>query len=160
VAERSRRRAARAYREGTESEAREVKPVTTIRRADICVEETCGHPSCVQARADARAKCAKCSKYVAFRPYLENPDGPGVVHRACLEQEFKQAVVKAVFIREPYFRLELACNHRTFIKSTTGKIPKMTRCSECKHTVRDAYGNRRLMPMKAFDRRQSWSAEK
>jgi hypothetical protein len=105
---------------------------------------------------------------VAFgRPYLQNPDGPGVVHRACLEREFKQMVVKAVFIREhtpPYgwFRIEMACGHNTFLKlmsgSTTVKIPKRIRCSECKHTLRDAYGNRRLMPMKAFGARRHASA--
>jgi hypothetical protein len=151
VAKRSRRGAATAYSEGAESEARKMKEPKTIRRAEICIDdEECGHDSCAQGRADARAKCAACSKYVAFgRPYLQNPDGPGLVHRACLEREFKQAVVKAVFIRERWFRLELACAHKTFIKLTTADTPKTARCAECRHMLRDGYGNRRLMPMKA-----------
>src|SRR5207249_5326611 len=121
--------------------------------------EECKHPACSQSRADARAKCERCLAYVGFgRPYLKNPDGRGVVHRACLEREFKQMVVKAVFIREhapPYgwFRIELKCGHRTFLKllsdSATVRIPKRIRCSECKHMLRDGYGNRRLMPMKS-----------
>jgi hypothetical protein len=139
-----------------------VKAVTTIRRAAICEDEECGHDSCAQSRADVRAKCRVCSKYISFeRPYLPNPDGPGVVHRACLEREFKPAVVKAVFIREhapPYgwFRIELECGHHTFLKlmsgSTTVKIPKRIRCSECKHMLRDGYGNLRLTPMKSLQR--------
>jgi hypothetical protein len=132
-----------------------MKTITTIRRAEVCTDEACGHDPCAQARADARGKCAKCRKYLGFdRAFRDNPDGPGVVHRACLEREFKQAVVRAVFVRERWFRLELACTHKTFLKlslaATTGKIPKIVRCSECKHTVRDVHGNRRLMPMKAL----------
>jgi hypothetical protein len=136
-----------------------MKAVKTIRRTEVCDDEECHHESCVQARADARAKCASCRGYVGFgRPHFANPDGPGVVHRACLEREFKQTVVKAVFIREhtpPYgwFRIEMACGHNTFLKlmsgSTTVKIPKTVRCGHCKHLLRDGYGNRRLMPMKA-----------
>jgi hypothetical protein len=138
-----------------------VKAVTTIRRAEMCDDEACGHESCAQSRADARAKCESCRRYIGFRAYQQNPDGGGVVHRACLEREFKPAVVKAVFIREhapPYgwFRIELECGHRTFLKllsdSTTVRIPKRIRCSECKHMLRDGYGNRRLMPMKSLPR--------
>lgn len=124
-----------------------MKAVKRIRRAEICVDEECGHESCAQARADARAKCVACSKYILGRPYLDSPDGPGVVHHACIEREYKKPVVKAVFIRDRWYRLELSCKHITFVKSTTGRHPKVTRCSECKYTVRDEHGNRRLMSM-------------
>jgi hypothetical protein len=160
VAKRSRRGAATAYRKGPKSEALKMKPATTIRRAEICDDEACGHESCAQSRADARAKCERCHRYAGFDRALEkNPDGPGVV-RACLEREFKQTVVNAVFIREhipPYgwFRIEMACGHNTFLKLMSGsmvKFPKRIRCSECKHLLRDGYGNRRLMPMKSLQR--------